>query len=329
MLRSLNRVVLAVAVTLSFSHACVAQNKTAYELLPNDTQAAIWIRNAEELLAQWNRTELAKLTADEKVAPFFQEKRQEIENRLMEAGWRLNVKPDDLGEYSTGQIGLGWTQKIDNRKPYAILLIADVDNDPEINARMLQRFDDQLAQQNSQAQKSTFNYQNITVTKYVLPSRPGEFLRQDSFIAIVEGQLLASDDEAMIKQLIDRAQGRIKDRNLAKDALFQQSRLLANISGEGNVEYFLRPIGFAKVIRSIAGSRSKSNTDLLAALEKQGFAGIQCICGELSVGGSDMDLEHHGYVVANKPFVQSAGFSISRTRQAISFQALSARTSPP
>lgn len=306
MLRSLSRGIPAVTLAVIFVANCYGQQKPAYELLPNDTQAAVWIRSADELLAQWDRTELAKLTADEKIAPFFREKRQEIEKRFMEAGWRLNVKPDDLGEYSTGQVALGWTQKVDVRKPYAIILIADVDDDPVLNARMLKRFDEQLKQQKVQAQKSTLPYQDVVITKYVLPSRPGEFLQQDSFIAVVNGQLLASDDEAMIKQLIDRAKGRLNDRNLASDQLFQKSRQLAKVSGEGNVEYFIRPIGFAKVIRSIAGSRSKSNTDLLAALEKQGFAGILSICGEMKVGGADMDIEHHGYVYATKPFVQSA-----------------------
>ncbi|MCR9292446.1 MAG: DUF3352 domain-containing protein [bacterium] len=295
----------ACALTLVFSTAVPAQAQlpTIYELLPADTQAAVWVRDSEQMLNKWEQTQLAKLTQDKKIAPFFEEKRAEIEKRFMEAGWRINIKPEDLGEYATGQILVAWCENPDRPvKPYALALIADID--PQKNAEMMKQFEQQLGPQ--QVQKSTQKHAGVSVTKYVLPPRSGEFLKQDSFFATVDSRLLICDDDALIKKLIDRVQGNASGDTLAQDPVFVKGRELAKLSGSGDIEFFVRPLGFARVIRSIAGARSKSNTDLLAAFQKQGFDAIASVCGEVSIGGEELDVHHHGYVYAKKPLTKSA-----------------------
>ncbi|MEZ6133283.1 MAG: hypothetical protein R3C53_00090 [Pirellulaceae bacterium] len=106
----------------------------AYELLPDTAQAVVWIPDGEQLVERWDRTELSKLAADPAVRPFFDEQRQAIEDRFIDAGWRLNVTPEDLNEYSAGQIALAWMEKTDTpRKPFSLAMIADVEDDEVIN----------------------------------------------------------------------------------------------------------------------------------------------------------------------------------------------------
>ncbi len=119
--------------------------------------------------------------------------------------------------------------------------------------------------------------------------------------------LLVSDDEVLVKQLIDRALKPSTNGVLASDETFTRGRELAKMTGGGQVEYFVRPLGFARVIRSIGGKRSKSTADILAVLENQGFSAIQCICGEVKLGQTELDIEHHGYVCADRPLPKSAG----------------------
>ena len=56
-----------------------AQVKTAYQLLPDTTQAVIWIPNTAKLVEHWERTQLSQLAADSAVKPFWDDQRQEIE----------------------------------------------------------------------------------------------------------------------------------------------------------------------------------------------------------------------------------------------------------
>lgn len=313
MVRSITRRVgiLAASILVACPAAAHAQQKEAYDLLSPETQAVVWVRDGNELLERWHRTQLSKLTEDEAIAPFFREKRQEIEKRLMDAGWRLNIRPEDLSEHLTGQVAVAWTVEAATPiKPYTVALIADVENDEQINARMMQQFEGQFDP--AKAKKQTFAYDGTTVTRYSLPPRPGEYIEQLSYLAIVPGAageqslLLASDDKTLIQDLIDRAKGKSTAAKLSEDSVFVKGRALAGVSGQGQVEYFIRPLGFAKVIRAIAGKRSKSNTDILAALENQGFGAIECVCGELLLGGAQLDLQHRGYLYSQKPFTKSA-----------------------
>lgn len=288
-----------------------ADEKLAYDLLPSNTQAVVWIPNSEQLMEKWSRTQLSELVQDESIAPFFEGKRQEIEKRFLEAGWRLSIKPEDVGQYSTGQLAFAWTNREDPVKPYTMMLLCDVENDADINAKMIEGFEKQLESQ--KATKQQLSHNDLAINKYTLPPRAGEYFEQQSFVVVVPGApeddaavLLATDNLELIKTLIDKLQGKSMAAGLAADETFQKGRELAGISGEGNVEYFVRPIGFAEVIKAIAGKRSKSRGNWLNALKNQGFGAVKCIAGEIKIGAEELDLEHHGYVYADLPLTKSA-----------------------
>ena len=289
----------------------VQAQKQAYDILPPNTQAVVWVSSTEQLMEKWDRTQLAELIRDEAVAPFFEGKRQEIEQKFLEAGWRLTIKPEDVGQFSAGQLAFAWTDRDDPVKPYSMILIGDIENDADINADMIKAFEKQLDER--KAKKQTLSFEGITINQYTLPPRPGEYIKQVSYVAVVPGQsdtdsahLLAADDLPLLKNLIQKIQGELTTISLSDDAVFVRGRELAQISNEGDIEYFVRPLGFAEVIRAIAGTRSKSKSNRIQALKNQGFDAIKCICGELTVGGKDLDVEHHGYVYAELPFVKSA-----------------------
>ena len=236
MVWSFNRASGALAVLFALTCSASAQ-QSAYSLLPPNTQAVVWIRDSNELLDRWDQTQLAKLTADEEIAPFFDEKREEIKKRLMDAGWRINIQPEDLGEFSTGQVAIAWCNKPDTPvKPYALALIADVADDAEQNEKMLETFEQQLDPE--KAQISTLKYKGVKITNYGLPPRTGEFIKQKSYLAIVDGLLLAADEESLVKELIDRSQGELESPSLAEDEVFVKGRELAELSG--HVEAVIR-----------------------------------------------------------------------------------------
>ncbi|MEM7478758.1 MAG: hypothetical protein AAF483_27560 [Planctomycetota bacterium] len=303
MLQSFHRIACTFAI-ITVGAASLPAQDSSYDLLPEKTQAALWLPHAEKALSAWNNTELAKLATDKSIAPFFEEKRKEIEGRFMEAGWRLSVQPEDIGDYSTGQLLLGWAAVDHPPKPYTLMMVADVEDDEKQNAELLARIDEELKEQ--KAEKANLSHAGTDIVKYVLPRRPGELIKQSSYVAIKDGSLLATDDEAMIKELIDRVGGTLTKQQLSAEADFVKSRELAKLSGNADVEFFVRPLGFARIIRSIAGTRSKSDTDMLVALERQGFKSISAISGEFLIGNKDLDVEYNGYVYAKKPFDLSA-----------------------
>lgn len=314
-LRTLMVVAVAQGLCLTLS-AQTTMRPQAYQLLPDSVQAVVWIRDGELLAQQWERTRLHDLAHDPAVAPFFEEQRQEIQGKLVDAGWRLNVKPEDLANYSTGQIAVAWLELPSvPLKPYAMVLLADVDDAKIPNEKLLGKVDEQMTLR--KATRTNLSHQGVAIAKYVLPKRADSLLSEDSYFAIAKGQFVATDDEALIKSMISRMQGQgdtgqgvtgqgDTGQVIANDAVFTAGREKGQINGQGHIEYFVRPLGMARVLRSIGGKRSKSNADMLEVLENQGFAALQCVCGEISVGLEKLDIAHHGYVLANLPLPKSA-----------------------
>ncbi len=286
--------------------ASAQQRKSAYDLFPDTAAAVVWIADSNRLASQWERTQLYDLAKDPAIAPFFEEQRQEIESRLIDAGWRLNIKLEDLASYTTGQIGLAWLElPTIPLKPFAMALLADVDDAKGPNDQLMDKIEQALMAR--KATKVLQSFEGIEIAKYTLPKRPAALLSEDIYYAIVSGHFLSTDDEGLIKELISRIKGvNVASKTIAEDPVFVEGRSQAQISGAGQVEYFVRPLGIARVLRSIGGKHSKSNADMLAVLRNQGFDAIKCVCGEIEFGTDKVDIAHRGHILAERPLPKSA-----------------------
>ncbi len=69
------------------------QRKPAYDLFPDSSAAVVWIADGDRLAQQWEHTQLYFLAKDPAFSPFFEEQRQAIEQRLIDAGWRFESVP--------------------------------------------------------------------------------------------------------------------------------------------------------------------------------------------------------------------------------------------
>ncbi|GAB5404142.1 MAG: hypothetical protein Aurels2KO_23730 [Aureliella sp.] len=285
-----------------------AQQQSAYQMLPASTQAVVMIPDGSRMVDNWQRTELARLAKDPAVAPFFDEQRQEIEKRFVDAGWRLNIKPNDIRDHLTGQVAIAWMDVENPRKPFAMSMVADVADDDKQNQELLSQIDEELKQRG--AAQSELSHAGVDVMKYTMKATPGQLLAQQTFYAITDGYFFATDDEQLIAELISRVKKQPVDtQTLASEPTFTQSRQhLAKdaTSAYNDIEYFARPLGFAKVLRAIGGQRSMSDADMLAVLQNQGFAAIEGVCGYIQFGGEKLDIIHRGFVLARKPLPLSA-----------------------
>ncbi len=283
-----------------------ATPKTAYDMLPNSVQAVFWIPNADIALAKWEQTQLAQLAADPQVRSFWDSQRDDIEQRLTDAGWRLKIRPRELKNIANGQIALAWLDRPeDTLKPYAVALIVDVAGRKKQTDQLLQGLDAELKQRKAVSQQ--LKYKGHAITLYKMPKQPGELRVQETNYAVVADQLLAADDLKTLQNLIDAAQDAdASSTSLSKDTTFVKGRKQLQISGKAHAEYFVRPLGFARVIRAISGKRTNSSMDILTALQNQGFSSIQCVCGEIEFSPQEFDLTHRGFVLAPIPLAKSA-----------------------
>lgn len=274
-----------------------APPKPAYEILPASTQAVIWLPDSELLTGRWSKTQLSKLAEDPQIKAFWTDQQGEIEEKLTTAGWKLHIQPRDLGDVVSGQLALAWVERPEVvRKPYALVLIVDVIQHEQQAANFLLKLDNQLKERGSQ--RVQLKHSNIEIAQHTIRPKGGELLPQETFYAIVGEQLLASDDLITLQGLIDAALGKATDKKLDKDAVFTDARQQLQVSKENQIEYFVRPLGFARILRAISGKRGGGKTDILAVLQAQGFDTLKAVVGEIKLGEDAYDVVHRGFVMA-------------------------------
>jgi hypothetical protein len=282
-----------------------ADSPKLYEFLPATSQAMVWIPNASDLSDRWEQTLLHQLAEDPTVAPFFKEQREMIQNRLMEAGWRLGVKPQELMDYFPGQLSVAWLEMPNERKPFALVMLGQVVQQDEVVGKLMSEIETAIAKHNPV--KKQLSHMDQTITQYTLPRREGQLLDENTLIAAVSGTLIATDDLPVMHQMIEQLTGQASSQvKLVDDKDFIASREQLKITGQGHIEYFVRPLGIARVVRAISGKKSKSNADILEVFRNQGFTAIKCVSGEIQVRQGDVDIAHRGFVLAEHPLPRSA-----------------------
>jgi hypothetical protein len=64
-----------------------------------------------------------------------------------------------------------------------------------------------------------------------------------------------------------------------------------------DLEYFVRPIGFGRLLRAVSGKPPRSQVDLLKLVEGQGFGSLLCAAGSVQFKKDDLDMHHQGFVL--------------------------------
>lgn len=274
-------------------------------MLPSSAQGYVRVSDMPRLRERWSTTELAKFAKDPALKDFWEDQRQDIERRLADAGWQLNIEAAKLVDVASGEIVLGWISRPENRrKPYSLALVVDVMSKQDTD-ELLASVDKQLKEKGAQAKQVEVSGQ--TVLQYTLPRKPGELLLQETFYCVSNNRLLASDELAMVDWMIAN-QSKTSPESIIGDADYQQA--MARLDGllkSSEIEYFVRPIGLARVIREISGKREGNrSTDVLKVLEDQGFGSFRAVAGRVEVGGGQTDMLHQGIVLAPKPLPGSA-----------------------
>ncbi len=275
-------------------------------LLPKAAQGYVRVIDMPRLRERWDTTELAKFAKDPALKSFWDDQRQDIESRLADAGWQLNIEAAKLVDVASGEAVLSWIANPENRrKPYALALVVDVAGRTKDTEELLASIDKQLKGKGATAKSLKIGAE--TVLQYTLPRKPGELLLQETFYSVAKDRLIASDDLALVEKML-AAQVKPSTDSLSEDADYQTAiKRVDGLLDQGEIEYFVRPIGLARVIREISGKREGSrSTDVLKVLEDQGFGHFRAVAGRVEVGANGMDMLHQGAVIAPKPLPGSA-----------------------
>ncbi len=277
-------------------------------LLPAETQGCVRVINLPRFIDRWNSTEMGALGKDERLQPFWNAQQAEIEKRFADAGWQLNLKADDLLSISTGQAGVAWVAQPQNaRRPYAVCLVMDINGKQALAESLLNKVSEELKKKGATSEDS--QVAGTAVRQYTLPRLPGETVIRQTFYALTENQLYATDDLTLLSNLINANKSGGHANPLAEDATFKNGfAALTEDLNDFDIEYFVRPIGLAKAVRSISGRPASGQTDILKVLENQGFNKITAAVGRVRFDTEVFDLIHDAFVCTESPLTETVQF---------------------
>ena len=291
-----NTFILVLSLVMSTRLLAVEDLPRAVDMFPAETQAFVWMPSSKSFLDNWAETELGKLAADERLKEFWISQQEEISNRFSNAGWQLSLKFDDLPEICSGQAAMGWIARPSiAAKPYSLGLIVDVaGRDSQVTA-FLDRIQGEM--DSKKATTESIALDGLSVKHYVLPKLANDTKIRDSYYVLSQGQLLAADDLETIKDLL-KAQSGVQTGALSQSNIYKnvQSKIERD-DHPSEIEYFVQPIGFGKLLRSVSGKQAKSQVDILKLLEGQGFDRILCAAGSVQLNKPDLDMHHQGFIL--------------------------------
>lgn len=294
---SVRRLAIAFAVGLTSSLAFAVDTVPATKMFPATTQALVRLPDTAAFVDAWAKTQYGKLATDPKLQNFWNSQRDDIRNRLSEAGWQLSVDVEDIEAIADGQTAVGWIAR-DGEKPYSVAAVVDIGSRELQAGEFLKRVAKELKAR--EASESKVKILDVEVTRYQWPSPANPKNLLQSYYVISKGQLIATDDERTMKELLE-AQSGTKSDSLIDSKTYLEAKAKLPEMKEVDIEYFVNPLGMVKLLREVGGRPKKNQPDILKLLTDQGFGAVRCITGNLDFGSDQHDMIHNGFIKLEQP----------------------------
>ncbi|WP_153559179.1 membrane or secreted protein [Roseimaritima sediminicola] len=282
---------------------------SAVELLPETTGGYLRVLDLPAACEAWERTTLSNLGTAPVMQPFWEAQEESADRQLEAGGLKIGLRITDLYDISSGEVLLGWMSYPDPKRPFTACLITDIRGRQARAEQALATLDENM--KSRKATRRDVAHQGQTIRVYTLPKAPGQFKLEQIAVTIGDQRLIASDRDATIKQLLDAvaaggAQGglaRAKDHTAIWEKVGQ--------SEPDEVQWFVRPLDFARIMREVAGTDRGQRVDIVQLLENQGFDAIQSTGGRVQLAEGDFDLLHHGFVYAPQDPASESRFRLA------------------
>ncbi|WP_145342914.1 hypothetical protein [Rosistilla ulvae] len=260
-------------------------------LLSNQTQAVFEILDVPQLETRWGNSFAGALSEAPELKPFFDSQRETLRQRLSESGLAFNLTLNDIHAIASGEATLGWMQL---RNTNAVCIMIDTRGRDAATAEVLQRIDAELKQHRG-ATMSELPYQGHTISTYVLKKKLGQIkVEQFSYVRIA-GRLIAADQIDAVKGIVDRIAG---TGELVKASDFAAVEAKIGEGDDQDIRWFVRPLGFARVLEARSGGLKKQQLDTIQLLQEQGFDAILSAGGHLRLDDGKFDVRHQTYIHA-------------------------------
>ncbi len=275
------------------------------DLLPSTTKAWVSIPDAISVVDQFNGTGLGQLLMSPPMQAAVENLRAQVEESLRQQNIRLGLGWEDIYNVRSGEICVaGVVLPIDPghvdqgaRGSHGIVMLIDTAGNEVAVDVLLEKVRDEMTRLGAQ-DAGQEAIQGANVHRWRWPGIKGGPQR-NTLLCVVDGWLLASDNERVLREVLLRIKGRLTDR-LAELPAFQNVMRHVELDGVNpHIRWFVEPFGYIALAQAIYDENQPfvvSRNNYVGKLQQNGFDVLNGLGGMLVLNHSERDIVHRTFI---------------------------------
>ncbi|HMP79956.1 MAG TPA: hypothetical protein PKD54_10930, partial [Pirellulaceae bacterium] len=272
---------------------------------PSTARAWVSFPDAVAFVDQFNGTGLGQLFMSPPMHAAVENLRTQVENHIRQQNIRLGLGWEDVHNVRSGEICFaGIVLPADPGRPdqnargsHGIVMLVDTAGNETAVEILLEKVVEELERLGA-SKEEMGPIQGTEVSKWRWPGIRGGPQRF-TLIAVLDGWLLAGDNEAALREVILRIKGRSTDK-LADLAAFQNvMQQVAVPDVVPQVRWFLEPFGYIALAQAIHDENQPfvvQRNNYVGKLQQNGFDVLNGIGGMIALNSSERDVLHRTFV---------------------------------
>ncbi len=290
--------------------ACFAQiARPSENLFPGTTKGFVVIANMNEMIEQFNKTQIGQLMADPVMEPFTKDIKRQFDERWSGVYERLGVKWDDLKVIAGGETALGLVLPAPRKA--ALAMVVDVTGREEKAEALLVRISADMKKEGATRSEISVEETKATVLRFdrAKPKDKPDAPQKKTFYCLTDNLFCTCDDLQELRGILARIAA-VRNDSLSDVKGFQvvRGRCAKDLAGAmPQIRWFVHPLGYVEAMRAATPEdrRRKESTSIFKVLRNQGFEAVQGVGGFVDFSSEQFEVVHRSAVYAPKPWEKS------------------------
>ena len=281
-------------------------------MLPTSTRFWVSVQDLQRLETNVSNTQLGKLSRQDTLAPFFASFEDQLRDSLNSNGIKFGLDIASVEQLQTGEVAIAGVLPnfAEGEKPvpgsHGVVVLIDVSPDMLAAEDFLADAAGKMKKRG--AKLDEVKIQETEVSKWTIEVKAAKIGRtQTSFVTIVDGWVLASDNESIFTNVLRRIKS--KEKTPASDSLsgyepFTTVKAKTRVENvQPDLEWFVDPLGYARFADALAEERTdvrQPKDRPLETLSKEGLDALKAAGGFVSFSTSEQDVLHRSLLYADK-----------------------------
>jgi hypothetical protein len=270
--------------------------RPADTLLPNSTKGYLSAPNVDQLVTQFDRSQLGQLANDPLMKPFVEQLKRQFRQQGLKQLEQLGLTWEELEGVPSGEAALATIQvSVDEA---AVALVVDATGKTEQAEAVLGKIADRMAHNGA---KRLTRSAGDPIIAYQLPGEPDGKAPPVAAYFLQQGMLVASDNLAVLERMLQGCTSERPDSLASVPAYHEIMQRTGAAAGgmKPDLRWFIEPFGYAETLRAALPLREKrKGPDLVKIFKNQGFTAIQGVGGCINFATGKYEVLHRTLVYA-------------------------------